>query len=109
MSEHIVSRRVYFLIFVTLILLTLVTIDVSFYNWGILNFPLAMTIASIKAMLVILFFMHVKYSTGLTGVFVAAGFIFLAIMLTFSLADLLSRDWQYQPDSAGFSLMIPLL
>ena len=108
MSHHIVSRRVYALIFATLLLLTLITVEVAFYDFGLLNFTLGLVIASSKATLVVLYFMHVRYSSGLTGVFVAAGFIFLAILLTFLFADLLSRGWQYQPESSGFSMVIPL-
>lgn len=109
MAQHILPVRVYWLIFATLLVLTLLTVEVSFYDHGLLNFWLALAIATGKATLVVLYFMHVRYSSGLTGVFVAAGFIFLVIMLTFTLADLLSRGWQYQPDSSGFSLLLPSL
>jgi cytochrome c oxidase subunit 4 len=107
MSDHVLPRGIYYLIFATLLLLTLITVEVSFYDLGILSFQVALLIASTKAMLVILFFMHVKYESGLTALFVGAGFVFLAIMLLFILGDLLSRGWQYQPESAGFSLMLP--
>lgn len=103
MSEHKIPLRIYYLVFATLALLTLITVEVAFYDFGILNFWLALLIASVKATLVILWFMHVRYSTGLTGLFVGAGFIFLAIMLTFFFMDIRTRDWQYQPDSSGFS------
>jgi cytochrome c oxidase subunit 4 len=107
MAEHKIDTKIYYMVFATLLLMTLITVEVSFYDVGILNFSLALTIACFKALLVILYFMHVRYSTGLTGIFVGAGFVFLAIMLAFSLMDLLTRDWQYQPDSSGFSLLIP--
>jgi len=51
--------------------------------------------------------MHVRYSSGLTGLFVSAGFIFLAILLAFTLLDLNTRDWQSQPDESGISLVVP--
>ena len=109
MSDHVLPRAVYYLIFATLLLLTLITVEVSFYDLGILSFQVALGIACTKATLVVLFFMHVKYESGLLGIFVAAGFIFLAIMILFTLADLLTRGWQYQPESAGFSLFLPFL
>jgi cytochrome c oxidase subunit 4 len=108
MSHHTIPSRVYYLIFATLLLLTLITVEVAFYNLQILSFPVALAIACTKATLVVLYFMHVRYSSGLTGLFVSAGFIFLAIMLVFTLADLLTRDWQYQHDGTGISLMVPL-
>lgn len=103
MSEHVLPRRVYYMVFATLLLLTLITVEVAFYDFGWLTFQVALLIASTKALLVILYFMHVKYSGGLTGIFVASGFIFLAIMMAFMFADLKSRPWQYQPDDSGFS------
>ncbi|UCF36045.1 MAG: cytochrome C oxidase subunit IV family protein [Acidobacteriota bacterium] len=107
MSEHSIPARIYYLVFATLLLLTLITVEVAFYDLGILTFGVALGIACFKAALVILYFMHVRYSSGLTGIFVAAGFVFLAIMLTFFLLDASSRDWQYQPDSSGFSMVRP--
>ncbi len=103
MSEHVLPRRVYYMVFATLLLLTLITVELAFYDLGWLSFQVALMIASLKATLVILYFMHVRYSSGLTGIFVAAGFVFLAIMMLFTLADLETRPWQYQPDSSGFS------
>lgn len=108
MSEHSISTRVYYLVFATLLLMTMITVEVAFFDLGILSFSVALVIACFKAMLVILYFMHVRYSSGLTGIFVAAGFIFLAIMLTFTLLDSASRNWQFQPEETGFSLFLPL-
>lgn len=107
MSDHVIPKGVYALIFVTLLILTLLTVEVSFWNLGILNFHMALLIAGTKSMLVILYFMHVRYKGGLTGVFVAAGFIFLGILLIFTLSDLFTRGWQYQPDTSAFSMLIP--
>ena len=104
MSDHVIPARVYYMVFATLLLLTLVTVEVAFYDLGILTFQVALLIATTKATLVILYFMHVRYGGGLTGIFVAAGFIFLAILIAFTLFDLVSRPWQYQPDDSGFSL-----
>jgi cytochrome c oxidase subunit 4 len=107
MSEHKIPKRVYYLIFATLLLLTVITVEVAFYDMGILSFPVALGIACFKSTLVILYFMHVRYGSGLTGLFVSAGFIFLAILVVFTLLDLNTRDWQYQPDESGISLVVP--
>jgi cytochrome c oxidase subunit 4 len=92
MTQHAIPpRKIYFLVFVTLLLLTLITVDVAFYDAGWLNLYIALTIATCKALLVILFFMHVRYSGRLTWVFVGAGFFWLAILLVFTLADYFTR------------------
>ncbi len=107
MSAHKIPARIYYLIFATLLLLTMITVEVAFYDIGILSFPVALGIACFKSTLVILYFMHVRYGTGLTGLFVSAGFIFLAILMVFTLMDLNTRDWQVQPDESGISLAAP--
>jgi cytochrome c oxidase subunit 4 len=95
MSEHVTSRGFYLLIGITLLVLTGVTVAAAFVNLGPLNPVIALLIATIKATLVILFFMHVKgASEKLTGVVVVAGFFFLAILLSLSLADYLTRSWR---------------
>ena len=92
MSQHIVPMRVYFLIFFALMILTTVTVWVAFLDLGALNDVVALGIASTKAMLVILYFMHVRYSSKLTWIFAAAGFFFLIILLAFTMSDVLTRD-----------------
>jgi cytochrome c oxidase subunit 4 len=91
MAQHVIPQRVYILVFVTLLLLTLVTVDVAFYDAGWLNLYIALTIATCKALLVVLFFMHVRYSSRLTWVFVGAGFFWLAILLVLTMSDYFSR------------------
>ncbi|MFQ5604157.1 MAG: cytochrome C oxidase subunit IV family protein [bacterium] len=93
MSQHIVPQRVYFLIFFILIVLTAMTVWVAFLDLGPINDVLALSIASVKAMLVILYFMHVRYSSKLIGIFVGAGFLFLLILLVFTMSDILTRGW----------------
>ena len=97
MSEHVVPVRIYAVIFATLLLLTLVTVDVAFYNFGMMNVTIALAIATTKAMLVILYFMHVRYAPSLTAVFAVAGFIWLAILVSFTLSDFLTRGWLVLP------------
>src|SRR5450432_4013745 len=83
------------LIGIILLVLTATTVGAAFVNLGVFNPVVALLIATIKATLVILFFMHVKgASEKMTGVVVFSGFFFLAILLTLSLADYLTRSWR---------------
>src|SRR5881409_4318294 len=91
--EHIVPKKVYFVIFLALLVLTAVTVTVSFYDLGRLNAVVALTIAVFKATLVILYFMHLRYSSRLTQVVVAAGVCWLIIMIALTLSDYLTRHW----------------
>ncbi|HYV05613.1 MAG TPA: cytochrome C oxidase subunit IV family protein [Blastocatellia bacterium] len=93
MSEHVVSRRIYFIIFGLLIVLTAATVWVATFDLGPLNAVVALSIAVLKATLVVLYFMHVRYSSKLTWVFVAAGFFWLAILLAFTFSDYATRGW----------------
>ncbi len=93
MSEHIVSKKMYFVIFGALMVLTAITVFAANIDLGSekLNTIVALAIAVTKAMLVILFFMHVRYSSRLTWVVVAGGFLWLFIMVSLTLSDYLSR------------------
>ncbi len=93
MSEHVLPKSIYYGIFAALLVLTAVTVLVAFLDLGPLNVVVAITIAVIKATLVILYFMHVRYSSRLTWVFVAAGFFWFLILIAFLLGDILSRGW----------------
>jgi cytochrome c oxidase subunit 4 len=93
MSEHIVSRKTYFTIFIALMILTGLTVWVATFDLGRMNAVVALTIAVIKALLVVLYFMHVRYSSRLTMVFVAAGFVWLIIMVGLTMSDYLTRPW----------------
>jgi cytochrome c oxidase subunit IV len=90
---HIVPLKIYGAIFTTLLLLTLVTLDVAFYNFGAMNIGIALGVATTKATLVILYFMHVRYQPPLTAVFAGIGFVYLFILIAFTLSDFLSRGW----------------
>ena len=92
-EEHTVSPRLYLGVFALLMVLTAVTVRVAFYDLGALNVFVALTIAVVKATVVVLYFMHVRYSSRLTQVIVAAGVLWLIIMLTFTLADYMTRGW----------------
>jgi cytochrome c oxidase subunit IV len=99
MSRHVSPKRLYYAIFAALMVLTTITVVVAFINLGPLNFPVAISIAVLKATLVILFFMHVKYSSRLTKLIVATGFFFLLVLFTLTLTDYLSRGWLTAPGS----------
>jgi cytochrome c oxidase subunit 4 len=100
MAQHIVARRIYYGIFTALLVLTLLTVGVAFIDLGPLNPILAMTIAVAKALLVILFFMHVRYSSHLIWIYAAVGVIWLGHLIIFTMADYLSRGWT--PISRGW-------
>ena len=99
MTEHIVPKRVYYVVFAVLIVLTAVTVQVAFLDLGPLNSVVALTIAVTKATLVVLYFMHVRYATRLTWVVVVAGFFWLGILLALTLSDYLTRGWLTFPGS----------
>ena len=90
---HIASVKSYVGIFLTLMVLTTITVLVAYVNLGQLNKVVALSIASIKATLVILYFMHVKYSSRLTKLVVVSGFFFLFILLSLTMVDYVSREW----------------
>ncbi|MEP6538134.1 MAG: cytochrome C oxidase subunit IV family protein [Bryobacteraceae bacterium] len=97
MNHHVVSVKVYATVFVVLLALTFTTVAVSKLELGEFNFIVAITIAVIKAMLVILFFMDVRRASSLTKLFVGAGLFWLAILLVFLLSDYFSRGWLTGP------------
>jgi cytochrome c oxidase subunit 4 len=101
MSGHVSPRSTYVAVFVTLMVLTAITIGVAFINLGPFNFPLALSIAIVKATLVILFFMHVKYSSKLTKLIIATGFFFLLVLFSLTMTDYLSRGWLTYPVSSS--------
>jgi cytochrome c oxidase subunit IV len=94
-SEHIVSPRIYLGIILTLMALTGLTIWVATVDLGPVNVVLALVIATLKAALVVLYFMHARYSPGRTKLVIVAGLFWLAILLVMTLADYLTRSWQH--------------
>jgi cytochrome c oxidase subunit 4 len=94
MSEHILPKRVYYTIFAILMFCTYLTVQIAFFDLGTLNVVAALTIAVFKALLVILFFMHVKYSSRLTWAVVIGSVFWLGILLALTLSDYLTRSWR---------------
>ena len=95
MSGHVSSIKLYVTIFLTLMVLTAVTIVVAYVNLGPWNKVVALGIASFKATLVVLYFMHVKYASRMTKLIVVTGFFFLAILLAETMVDYGSRTWRW--------------
>ncbi|MDQ4074998.1 MAG: cytochrome C oxidase subunit IV family protein [Chloroflexota bacterium] len=92
-AEHIISEKTYFLVFLALLGLLVISIAVTYVELGVLTYPVAIGIAVIKTILIILYFMHVIHSTALTKLFVSVGFFWLLILLLITMTDFLTRDW----------------
>lgn len=108
--SHISPTSTYLTVFAALMVLTAVTVAVAFTHLGMLNFPIAISIAIVKATLVVLFFMHVKYSSRLTKMFVGTALFFLVVLLGLTLTDYLSRGLQTYPGGAagaGYGVRTP--
>ena len=93
-STHVVPLKIYVAIFVALLVGTGLTIGAAYVDMGPMNTIVALTIAVVKALLVVLYFMHVRYSSRLTWVFVAAGFFWFLILVAFTFADYDTRGWR---------------
>jgi len=93
MSEHVVPKRTYIAVWATLLAMTLITTLVAFVDLGRFNTIVALSIATFKASLVVLFFMGARYTPRLTKVVIICGIFFLALLLSFSIVDYLSRLW----------------
>ena len=95
--SHIAPVKSYVAVFGTLMVLTTITVAAAFTHMGALNFPVALAVAITKATVVILFFMHVKYSSKLTKFVVASCLFFLACLFGLTFTDYLSRGWYASP------------
>lgn len=93
MSGRAISPSTYYQVFGTLIVLTFLTIGISFLELGKWHMVAGLTIAVCKAVLVALFFMHLLASSRLTWVVVGGALFWLGILLTLTLADYLTRHW----------------
>jgi cytochrome c oxidase subunit 4 len=91
MNSPIVPISTYLRVFAALVVLLVVTVAVAQVHLGILNTPIAMLIALVKAAMIVLFFMHVRNAPPLVRVFAAGGFLWLAIMFIFTFSDVLTR------------------
>jgi cytochrome c oxidase subunit 4 len=92
-TTHVVPLRVYLFVFFSLLALTATTVAVAFVDLGPLNNVVALGVAVLKATLVILFFMHVRYSSRLVGLVIVSGLFWLVIMVGLTLVDYATRGW----------------
>lgn len=92
-AHHIVPPKVYALVLVALLILTWLTVSVAYMNFGgIWNLVLALGVATIKATLVVLFFMHVKYSGRLVHLTIGASLLFFILLIAGTLMDVYTRS-----------------
>ena len=94
MASHVVPLRTYYLIFLILMACTALTVAIAFIDLGPLNTIAALVIAVFKATLVVLFFMHVKYSTRLTWAVVVGSIFWLGLLIVMTSGDYLTRAWR---------------
>jgi cytochrome c oxidase subunit 4 len=92
-EHHIVSPLQYGYVYVALLIGTLLTVLAADVDMGIFNPVVALAIACTKAVIVILFFMHVKYQSNLIKLTVASGFFTFIVLITMTLSDYMSRAW----------------
>jgi cytochrome c oxidase subunit 4 len=92
-DHHIITPKTYIMVFVTLLIFTGITVGAAYVDLGIFNPVVALAIASFKAVVVILFFMHVKYQSKLVKMTVGAGFFTFLVLITMTLTDYMSRAW----------------
>ncbi len=92
-DHHIVSPREYCMVYGSLLIGTVVTVSAAYKDMGVLNPIVALAIACTKAVIVILFFMHVKYQSRLIKMTVGAGFFMFIVLVMMSLCDYMSRAW----------------
>ncbi len=91
--EHVTPVRTYILVCGALLVLTLATYIAAFVNLGPFNTLVALGIAAIKAILIALFFMHARYSTGITRIVIFAGLVWLVILISGTMNDFITRGW----------------
>jgi len=96
-TSHILPKSTYYAVYAALMVLLLATVGAAYIDLGPLNFPLTMIIAVVKAVLIALIFMHVRYSERLVWVFATAGFLWLAILIRMTLNDYFTRGWLNVP------------
>lgn len=89
---HVVPVKIYWVVFGALLALTLITTGIAFIDLGgVLNSAVALSIAILKAVLVVLFFMHVRYSSRATAVVLTAGVFWMVVLLVLTMSDYLTR------------------
>jgi cytochrome c oxidase subunit IV len=92
-QHHVVPVKIYYGIFAILLAMTGITVAVAYVDLGRMNAVAALAIACFKALIVVLYFMHVKYSTRLIKLTVIAGLYWIVIIFVLTLGDYLTRAW----------------
>jgi cytochrome c oxidase subunit 4 len=90
-KPHVLPVRIYVGVWAALLVLTYVTVKISYFDFGVMNIYIAMGIATLKASLVALFFMHLKYDEAFTQVLFVSTLVFLAIFIALTMADTVER------------------
>ena len=93
MNDHILPVKTYVGVFVALLALLAATVGVNLLHLGTLAIVVALTIAFVKTLLVVMYFMHVRYNRRLIWLFAGIGFYWLAILLVLTMSDFVSRAW----------------
>jgi cytochrome c oxidase subunit 4 len=93
MTEKVTSPVTYLLVCAALLVLTFATYEAALLNLGPWHTIVALGIAAVKAILIALFFMHARYSTGITRVVIGGGLLWLGILIVGTLDDVLTRGW----------------
>ena len=97
MGHKIVPVRTYLIVWAALMLLLALTAAAHFLNLGAFAMAVALAIGIAKAVLIVLYFMHVRHSSRLTGVLAAAGFVWLLLLIAGVIIDYASRSWVATP------------
>jgi cytochrome c oxidase subunit IV len=92
MSHHVLPLKTYFLVFAALLVLLALTVAAAEIENNVVNLVVGLTIAVTKAVLIVLFFMHVRYNSFVIRVAVVSGFLWLGILITFTMSDYLTRE-----------------
>ena len=96
-EHHVVPVKVYLAVFLILCVGTVLTVSAAGHDFGALNTPIALVIAVTKATLVVLYFMHVRYSPRLVTLMIGTGLVFLMLLILFTMSDYVSRPWPIVP------------
>jgi cytochrome c oxidase subunit 4 len=92
-AGHVAPKSMYYMVFLALLVGTGLTVLVAKFDFGPFNNIVMLTIACTKALLVILYFMHVRWSSRLTWVVAGAGFFWLLILFGITMTDYMTRGW----------------
>lgn len=106
-KSSVVPAKTYVGVFLALIALTALTTGAAYIDLGAMNTVVALSIAVMKMLLVVLFFMHLWHGSGLSRMVIIASLLWLAILLSLTLADERTRNWSPVPSGWGPSVSLP--